>query len=85
MTLKFISDAKFFFLFFIRFLFPPEAEKKYNTKIHFWARNLFSMKPIFLLRQEDDRCTGIRIGLCHELFLFLFPPEVEKKNNIKIL
>jgi hypothetical protein len=44
-------------------------------------------KIFFLLRQEDDRCTGTRIGLSHYCFYcirFLFPPEVEKSYETKI-
>ena len=65
----------------VRFLFPPEVEKSYDTKIYTWG------KIFFLLRQEDNRCTGSRIGLCHYCFYcvrFLFPPEVEKSYDTKI-
>jgi hypothetical protein len=44
-------------------------------------------KIFFLLRQEDDRCAGTRIGLCQHCFYcvrFLFPPEVEKCYEPKI-
>ena len=65
----------------IRFLFRPEVEKCYETKIYIWG------EIFFLLQQEDDRCTGTRIGLSHYCFYcvrFLFPPEVEKSYETKI-
>ena len=32
-------------------------------------KNILGGEIFFLLRQEDDRCTGTRDGLCHDLFI----------------
>ena len=96
--------------FRVQFLFPPEVEKNFDTKIHFWGEIFFwldcvtnyfyimmdrrtdgqtdRLDTIFLLRQEDDRCTGTRIRLCRESFFMRPnsqrpPPKKKLKQRLR--